>query len=94
MQLCDMVLVMSVYPGFGGQKYIAAADEKLRRLAKEIAEKKPGTLLEVDGGVTEENAARLIELGADVIVAGSAVFRAADRKAAIAKLRGGAGVSL
>lgn len=94
LQLCDMVLVMSVYPGFGGQKYIAAADEKLRRLAKEIAEKRPGTLLEVDGGVTEENAARLIELGADVIVAGSAVFRAADRKAAIAKLRGGAGVSL
>ena len=86
--LCDMILVMSVYPGFGGQKYIPSADEKLLNLSRLIKEKKPQTLLEIDGGVTEENAPRLIELGANVIVAGSAVFKAPDRKKAIAALRG------
>ena len=91
---CDIVLVMTVEPGFGGQKFMADMMPKVAAIRRYIDERNLDCELEVDGGVTEENAARLIELGADVIVAGSAVFRAADRKAAIAKLRGGAGVSL
>lgn len=85
--LCDMVLVMSVFPGFGGQKFIPSALEKLRRLRKWIDGSGREIDLEIDGGVTEENAAEIKAAGANVIVAGSAVFKAADRAAAIAKLK-------
>ena len=85
--LCDMVLVMSVFPGFGGQKFIPSALEKLRRLRKWIDGSGREIDLEIDGGVTEENAAEIKAAGANVIVAGSAVFKAADRAAVIAKLK-------
>ena len=85
--LCDMVLVMSVFPGFGGQKFIPSALEKLREIRKIIDESGKEILLEIDGGITAENVAEVKAAGADVIVAGSAVFKAADRAAMIAKLK-------
>ncbi len=71
----DMVLVMSVEPGFGGQGYLPQADGKLRELRGLI---RPGTDLSVDGGVKLDNLAHVIEMGANTVVAGSAVFGAAD----------------
>ena len=85
--LCDMVLVMSVFPGFGGQKFIHASLEKLREIRKIIDESGKEILLEIDGGITAENVAEVKAAGADVIVAGSAVFKATDRAAMIAKLK-------
>lgn len=71
----DMVLLMSVNPGFGGQKYIPYVTDKIRRL-RELADKRnPGLDIEVDGGVTLSNVRELIEAGANVFVAGSAVFK-------------------
>ena len=85
--LCDMVLVMSVFPGFGGQKFIPTALDKLRELRKLIDESGRDIDLEIDGGVTEENVEEIKVAGANVIVAGSTVFKAADRAAMIAKLK-------
>ena len=84
----DMVLLMSVNPGFGGQKFIPASVEKVRRLKQMIIERNLQTLIQVDGGVGAENGAVVIEAGADVLVAGSAVFGAPNRKEAIAIIRG------
>ncbi len=71
----DLVLLMSVNPGFGGQKYIPYVTDKIRRLRKMVDERGLTTLIEVDGGVTLDNVDSLIEAGADVFVAGSAVFK-------------------
>ncbi len=85
--LCDMVLVMSVFPGFGGQKFIPEALDKLRQV-KAIVEKCGKDIdIEIDGGVTEENVEAIKAAGANVIVAGSTVFKAKDRAACIAKLK-------
>ena len=85
--LCDMVLVMSVFPGFGGQKFIPEALNKLREV-KAIADKAGKEIdIEIDGGVNMENVALVKEAGANVIVAGSAVFNAPDRAKAIAALK-------
>ena len=85
--LCDMVLVMSVFPGFGGQKFIPEALDKLREV-KAIADKAGKEIdIEIDGGVNIENVALVKEAGANVIVAGSAVFNAPDRAKAIATLK-------
>jgi ribulose-phosphate 3-epimerase len=81
----DLVLVMSVNPGFGGQSFISAQLEKIRRIRKMIGERP--IELEVDGGVNEETAPAIIEAGADVLVAGTAVFQRNDYAAAIAALR-------
>ncbi|MBC8044692.1 MAG: ribulose-phosphate 3-epimerase [Rhizobacter sp.] len=83
----DQVLIMSVNPGFGGQKFIESSIEKIKKLARLKAEKNPELIIAVDGGVTEHNAARLREAGAEALIAGSAIFKAADPKAAVAKLR-------
>ena len=85
--LCDMVLVMSVFPGFGGQKFIPSALDKLREIRAIIDESGKAIDLEIDGGVTEENVEEIKAAGANVIVAGSAVFKAADRAKMIAKLK-------
>lgn len=85
--LCDMVLVMSVFPGFGGQKFIPEALDKLREVKKLVEACKKDIDIEIDGGVTTENACLVKEAGANVVVAGSAVFKAADRAAAIAALK-------
>ena len=84
-----MLLVMSVHPGWGGQKFIPESLKKIEAL-REYAQKagKPQLDIQVDGGVTPENVKEVISAGANVIVAGSAVFRAPDMRAAIAKLRG------
>jgi ribulose-phosphate 3-epimerase len=71
----EMVLLMSVNPGFGGQKFIENTIEKAQRLKQMITEKGLSTLIEVDGGVNTHNAKALFEAGADVLVAGNAVFK-------------------
>jgi len=73
--ICDMVLLMSVNPGFGGQKYIPYVTEKIRTLRKMIEDSGYQIDLEVDGGVTLDNVKEVLDAGANVIVAGSAVFR-------------------
>ena len=85
--LCDMVLVMSVFPGFGGQKFIPECLDKLREIRAIIEESGKDIDLEIDGGITAENVAEVKAAGANVIVAGSAVFKAPDRAAMIAKLK-------
>ncbi len=86
----DMVLLMSVYAGYGGQEIVQDTPDRLRQLSSMIRSRGLSTLIELDGGVTVENAAELFELGADVLVAGSAVFRASDPMTAIEKLKGNA----
>ena len=78
---CDMVLVMTVEPGFGGQKFMADMMPKLRTLRQMLDEVNPACILEVDGGVDANTCALCKENGAEVLVAGSAYFKAADRKA-------------
>ncbi len=80
----DMVLVMSVDPGFGGQSFIPEALGKIR----EIREIKPDLDIEVDGGVNDETSKQCIEAGANILVAGSYIFKSEDRRAAIESLRG------
>ena len=86
--LCDMVLLMSVYPGYGGQKFIPEVLEKVKKArAHAIAIGRSDMDIEIDGGVTEENAQIIKEAGANVLVAGSAVFRSSDPKTTIANLK-------
>ncbi|MBQ8284066.1 MAG: ribulose-phosphate 3-epimerase [Clostridia bacterium] len=85
--MCDMVLVMSVFPGFGGQKFIPSALDKLRQIRAIIDELDKDIDLEIDGGVTAENVAEIKAAGANVIVAGSTVFKAEDRANIIATLK-------
>ena len=84
---CDLVLLMSVNPGFGGQKFIPATLPKIRRLKELIREIRPDCLIEIDGGVNAQTAPLCADAGADVLVAGNAVFGAPDRAAAIRSLR-------
>ena len=83
----DVVCLMSVNPGFGGQSFIESTYEKVRELKTIILKKGTGTLIEIDGGVTDKNASQLIEAGADVLVAGSYVFSAANPVENIAELK-------
>ncbi|SJZ49405.1 ribulose-phosphate 3-epimerase [Sediminibacterium ginsengisoli] len=83
----DLVCLMSVNPGFGGQQFIPHTLEKIRTLKKMITEKQLHTLIEIDGGVTLQNAPSLVAAGADVLVAGNTVFRAQDPTATIAALK-------
>ena len=82
----DMVLLMSVFAGFGGQKFIPETMDKLRYVRQQITERGLHTLIEIDGGVNIDNAHELFEAGADVLVAGSAVFKAPDPEQAIHQL--------
>lgn len=83
----DLVCLMSVNPGFGGQKFIPHTLEKIKQLRKMIDERKLKVQIEIDGGVTLENAPSILAAGADVLVAGNTVFRSADPKGMIAKLK-------
>lgn len=83
----DMVLVMSVFAGFGGQKFIPESLDKVRFLRREINSRGLPTLIEVDGGVNTENAALLREAGADALVAGSSVFKAPSIQEAVLALK-------
>jgi ribulose-phosphate 3-epimerase len=88
--LCDLdfVCLMSVNPGFGGQSFIEHSTEKVKRLKEMIVKNNCNCLIEVDGGVTTKNAAMLAGAGADVLVAGSAVFGAADPTEAVKLIKG------
>ncbi len=83
----DMVLIMSVNPGFGGQSFILHTIEKIRQLRRLIDERALNTKIEVDGGITLENAASVVRAGADVLVAGSTVFKSKDPKETIRQLK-------
>ena len=83
----DLVCMMSVNPGFGGQKFILHTLEKIKALRKMIDEKGLNVHIEIDGGVTVENAPAILAAGADVLVAGNTVFASPDPKATIAKLK-------
>lgn len=83
----DMVLIMSVNPGFGGQKFIPAALQKIVKLRQMIIERNLATLIEVDGGVDLNNVQELVSAGADILVAGNAVFSNPDPITAIQKLK-------
>lgn len=84
---CDMLVLMSVFPGFGGQKFIPEVLPKIEEAARLIESTGKNIDLEVDGGITLENVAAVKKAGANVIVAGSTVFKASDRKDVIQKLR-------
>ncbi len=83
----DMVLLMSVNPGFGGQKFIENTITKVRRLRQLIADSGSSALIEVDGGVQGDTAPRLVEAGVDVLVSGSYVFKSATPEATIRALK-------
>ena len=84
----DFVLIMGVFPGFSGQKLIEEVKIKLPQVSEMISKYNPNAFLEFDGGVTEDNAQTLIDLGCDMLVGGSSVFNSADPRTTIKKLRG------
>jgi len=90
----DLILVMSVNPGFGGQKFIPASLEKLRALADEMKQRNPDLHLEVDGGIDDRTATSVVEAGANVLVAGSFVFEGGDIAGAVKALRSKAQLAL
>ncbi|WP_010269770.1 ribulose-phosphate 3-epimerase [Paenibacillus senegalensis] len=89
LQEADLILIMTVNPGFGGQKFISAMLQKLQELRRMMAEAGIDARVEVDGGITAETAPLVAEAGANVLVAGSAVFGQDDRAAAISAIRRG-----
>jgi ribulose-phosphate 3-epimerase len=86
LDLCDLVLVMSVQPGFGGQSFMPDQLEKIKNLADQIGTR--DIMLQVDGGLNDSTAPLAIAAGADVIVSGSYIFKSPDMKEAILTLRG------
>lgn len=83
----DLVLLMSVFAGYGGQRFIENSYDRLKELREMVDRKNPNCLIEVDGGITEKNAGKLFELGANVLVAGSSVFQASNPLEAIHNLK-------
>ncbi len=89
LKVCDLVLVMTVNPGWGGQPFIESCVPKIREVRAEIIRQNVCVHVEVDGGITPQTGKICVEAGADVLVAGSSVFKAKDREKAIAALRAG-----
>jgi ribulose-phosphate 3-epimerase len=87
LEYADLVLIMSVNPGFGGQKFIPNTYRKIQALKKMSAELNPNLYIEIDGGVDESNAKLLLDAGANVLVAGNSVFSAPDQAAAVRNLK-------
>jgi ribulose-phosphate 3-epimerase len=85
----EMILLMSVNPGFGGQSFIPHTVDKVRRLRRMLESNGLSTNIEVDGGINPQTARQVVEAGANVLVAGTAVFGSKDYRSAIAALRGG-----
>ncbi|MDR0661398.1 MAG: ribulose-phosphate 3-epimerase [Prevotellaceae bacterium] len=83
----DLLLVMSVNPGFGGQKFIEHSYNKVRQAKELFSKKQPNALIEVDGGIGTQNAAKLYEAGADVLVSGASIFSSADSVETIALMK-------
>jgi len=91
LEIVDLILVMTVNPGFGGQEFIESMLPKIHRIHDELMRRRLPALIEVDGGISEETAPRVVDAGARVLVAGTSVFRAAEgAPAAIASLRAAA----
>ncbi|MFZ9704463.1 MAG: ribulose-phosphate 3-epimerase, partial [Bacilli bacterium] len=86
--VADLILIMSVEPGFGGQRFLPSAIEKIAWLRKAIDQQHASTLIEVDGGINEETARQCRQAGVDILVAGSYVFNHASVQEAMEKLRG------
>lgn len=84
---CDHIMIMSVYAGYGGQKFIEDSYGRIECLKAELQRRGLNIPIEIDGGVNKENARRIVEAGADILVAGSFVFRSEDPKAAIEAIR-------
>lgn len=84
---CDHVLIMTVNPGFGGQKLIEPVIDKIRALKAMIKEKKLRTLIQVDGGINADNAKKVVEAGADILVMGSAFFNSTDKKSLVSTIQ-------
>lgn len=84
----DFILLMSVFAGFGGQKFIEATYDRIRTLKAEMERQGVNVPIEIDGGVSPSNASALVEAGAEILVAGSAVFKAEDPSAVVAAMRG------
>lgn len=93
LEIVDYVLLMTVNPGFGGQKFIPYCKDKIKNLKQKIIEKDLSVLIQIDGGVKTDNIKELSELGADVFVAGSAVFNSDDYAATIRKMKSEMGVA-
>lgn len=93
-EFCDYVLVMTVNPGFGGQKFIAPVVEKIRAIRAMIRARGLDVAIEVDGGVDAQNASLLASAGAEILVAGSAIFSRGDRREAISAIRSAAEATL
>ena len=87
LEKCDMILVMTVEPGFGGQKFMADQMDKIRQLREWLDDVNPECVIQVDGGVDGGNCALCKESGAEVLVAGSAYFKASDRKAFVKEIQ-------
>ena len=87
LQFADYVLVMSVNPGFGGQKFISQSIDKVKRLRRLIDERQLNTRIEIDGGIDRKNIETVVAAGAEIIVAGSAIFGTPDAEAAVKELR-------
>jgi len=87
LQFADYVLVMSVNPGFGGQEFIPQSIDKVRRLRQMILEKKLDVRIEIDGGIDKSNAGTVVDAGAEILVAGSAIFGSADPENAAKELK-------
>jgi len=87
LDVCDLILVMSVNPGWGGQKFIHGALQKIKAVKNEITSRKLECLIEVDGGINDKTGKACLEAGADVLVAGSYIFSAKDRDRAIQSLK-------
>ena len=85
--ITDIVLIMSVNPGFGGQSFIEQSYHKIEKLRTLIQKENAQTIIEVDGGVNDENAAALVNAGADALVAGSSIFKARHPEQAISRLK-------
>lgn len=83
----DFVLLMTVNPGFGGQRFLPSSYDKIRRLRDMVRKAGGSARIEVDGGIGAENAARVVECGAEILVAGSAIFSSSDAQAAVAEIR-------
>ena len=88
MEKCDYLLLMSVFAGFGGQKFIDTTYDRVAQLKREIVARGLDCLIQVDGGVSASNSAKLVECGADILVAGSAVFKSDDPAGVIAAMKG------
>jgi ribulose-phosphate 3-epimerase len=87
LQFADYVLVMSVNPGFGGQKFIPQSIDKVKRLRRMIDERQLNVRIEIDGGIDRKNIETVVAAGAEIIVAGSAIFNTPDAEAAVKELK-------